>query len=348
MSTVDAAEVAERLDACAAAVVADGLVPGLAVALADATGAAWCAGHGTADVSTGDRVGAGTVFEAASLSKPVVAFGALLLVQEGILDLDRPLDSYLTDPYLPSEPRAAAITARMVLGHTTGYPNWRPRGEPLTLLRDPGSRFGYSGEGYVALQRVVEHLADQPLDVVLGERVLGPLAMASSSFIWTDNLERPAAPGDSARVARGHTKAGAPLPKEKPARANAAWSLHTTAGDLARFVGALLGPSNENVLRARAVEEMLQPHVPLHGALGWGLGWGLRQAPGGDETLFWQWGDNNGYKAFAAGSRSRAVGIVVLTNGNAGLAAAERLVPEVLPALREPFDALRDFGRYLS
>jgi hypothetical protein len=83
----------------------------------------------------------------------------------------------------------------------------------------------------------------------------------------------------------------------KPSHAHAAWSLHTTAGDFARFVSALLGPSSNGPLRAQAIETMLRPHIPLHDCLAWGLGWGLQEAPGG-ETLFWQWGDNPGYKAF--------------------------------------------------
>lgn len=333
------AEVVGRLEACTAAVMADAFVPGVAVAVADETGVAWAAGYGIADAATLEPVGAETVFEAASLSKPVTAYGVLLLAQEGILDLDRPLDSYLPAPYLPSEPGAAAITARMALGHTTGFPNWRPRGEPLALRREPGTRFGYSGEGYVYLQKVVEHLTGQTLDRFLDEQVLEPLAMADSAFVWTDKLDR--------RAARGHNKTGAPVPKENPARANAAWSLHTTAPDFARFVGALLGAAEPGPLDGRGVEEMLRPHTPLHGPLAWGLGWGLQHEPGG-EALFWHWGDNYGYKAFAAGSRSHAAGVVVLTNGNAGLAAAERLVQEVLPPLRAPFDALRDFSRYLS
>src|SRR6185295_2724162 len=106
-----------------------------------------------ADVTTGRPVDPRTIFEAASISKPIVALGALDLVRRGALSLDTPLDAYLPEPYLPVDRRASTITARMVLGHTTGFPNWRPRGEPLALLRDPGTRFGYSGEGYVYLQR---------------------------------------------------------------------------------------------------------------------------------------------------------------------------------------------------
>ena len=328
-------------------------VPGLAVGLVDATGAMWVGAFGVADASTGRQVERRTVFEAASLTKPVVALGALALAGDGVLDLDRPLDDYLPAPYLAKEPRAARITARMALGHTTGLPNWRPRGEPLALLRDPGSRFGYSGEGYVYLQQVVERLTGMPLDRFCAERVLAPLGMADSTLIWREELE--------SRVARGHDQRGAAVPKAKPARANAAWSLHTTAPDLAGFVGAMLGAQRigggsggnggsmdaAGTLPGHTADAMLRAHTPLHGPLGWGLGWGLHMGPDGDDH-FWHWGDNFGYKAFAAGSRRRGLGIAILTNGNAGLAAAERLVSAALPELNAPFEALRDFGRYVS
>ena len=337
-----------RVDALAPVALAEAPVPGLAVALVDSTGDIWVGAYGVADVSSGRPVSPGTVFEAASITKPVVALGILGLVGEGVLDLDRPLDTYLGAPYLPTEGRAAAITARMVLGHTTGFPNWRPRGQPLTLLRDPGTRFGYSGEGYVYLQKVVEHLTRAPLDRLIEERVLTPLGMTDTALVWRDALEP--------RVAVGHNKGGSAVPKEKPLRANAAWSLHTTAPDLARFVGAMIRPTPPgngipaDVTRevtAHFADSLLRPHITLHGSLAWGLGWGLHHGSAG-EDLFWHWGDNVGYKAFIAGSRPRGLGIAVLTNGNAGLAAAERLVKAALPSLDAPFDALRDFSRYVS
>jgi len=87
------------------------------------------------------------------------------------------------------------------------------------------------------------------------------------------------------------------------------------------------------------------PHVPLAGPLAWGLGWGLDDSGTGDR-VFWQWGDNDGYKAFAAGSPGAGVGVVVLTNGDNGLDVAKLLVRTVLPTLQAPFDAAPDLGRY--
>src|SRR2546430_2340252 len=93
--------------------LAEAPVPGLAVALVDRTGAMWASGYGVADASTGRPVERRTAFEAASITKPVVALAVLALARDGMLDLDRPLDAYLPEPYLPADARAAAITARM-------------------------------------------------------------------------------------------------------------------------------------------------------------------------------------------------------------------------------------------
>ena len=143
-------------------------VPGVAIGFVDRDGS-------TQTVTVGDRgdgrgpVDHDSVFAAASLSKPVFAAGVMTLVDDGRLDLDRPLDDYLTEPYLASDERAGSITARMVLSHTTGFPNWRGDG-PLFLRWSPGTRWGYSGEGYAYLQQVVERLTSARLRRIPGRR----------------------------------------------------------------------------------------------------------------------------------------------------------------------------------
>jgi CubicO group peptidase (beta-lactamase class C family) len=117
----------------------------------------------------------GAIFEAASLSKPIFAAAVLTLVQQGKLDLDRPLASYLSGPYrheqnpfghgpsdVVTDPRLARVTARMVLSHTSGLPNWS-RHQPLSFLANPGQKWSYSGEGYVYLQHVVETITGEDL-----------------------------------------------------------------------------------------------------------------------------------------------------------------------------------------
>src|SRR5271167_1564548 len=112
----------------------------------------WVHGFGIKESTTGQPVTVETVFEAASLSKPVFAYGVLKLVEQGKLGLDVPLTTYLPKPYIAGDERLAKITARIVLSHRTGFPNW------------PGERFSYSGEGYIYLQRVVEKITGKPLN----------------------------------------------------------------------------------------------------------------------------------------------------------------------------------------
>jgi CubicO group peptidase (beta-lactamase class C family) len=162
-------------------------IVGLSVALvhaaAGALPAVWSRGFGLRDAASGEPVTPGTVFGAASLSKPAFAYAVLVACAEGLLDLDVPLSIYLPDLYLPDDPSLHEITARHVLSHTPGFPNWRPKDGPLQVHLGAGERFAYSGEGYVYLQRAIEHLSGQPLDAWMRSRLLDPLAMRQSSYV---------------------------------------------------------------------------------------------------------------------------------------------------------------------
>src|SRR5262249_11831103 len=151
------------------------------------------------------------IFEAASLTKPVVAYAALKLADSGQLDLDAPLSKYLPEPYIKDDDRLKLITTRRVLSHTTGFPNWRPAGQPLKIHFTPGERFSYSGEGYVYLQKVIEQISGQPLDAFMKKTVLEPLGMTDSSFVWQERYEK--------LKATAHDAAGNPTQKRKPTQA---------------------------------------------------------------------------------------------------------------------------------
>lgn len=139
-------------------------IPGLSIALIRDSKMIWSHGFGVTNSETKALVNANTVFEAASLTKPVFAYAVLKLVDSGKLDLDTPLVKYLPGKYdVGDDPRLEQITARHVLSHTTGFPNWRPRGsQTIKIHFVPGHHFSYSGEGFVYLSRVVEHIAGEP------------------------------------------------------------------------------------------------------------------------------------------------------------------------------------------
>ena len=131
-------------------------------------------GFGVRRAGTDDKVTGDTVFEAASLSKPVFASIVMQLAAEGLIDLTRPLVSYLPLPN-PADERAKGITATHVLSHSSGWRNWRGgRDVALTADFEPGSKFSYSGEGYFFLQRVVEKLTGQGLPRLARDRVFEP------------------------------------------------------------------------------------------------------------------------------------------------------------------------------
>ncbi len=115
-------------------------VAGLSLALIEGGRLAWIHAFGVRDAATGAPVTTEAVFPAASLSKPVFAYAVLKLCEQGALALDRSLSEYLPAPYLPHEPRLAPVTARHVLSHSAGLPNWRGEGNPLRVYFEPGRR----------------------------------------------------------------------------------------------------------------------------------------------------------------------------------------------------------------
>ncbi len=276
-----------------------------------------------------------SVFQAASLSKPVFAYTVLKLVEQGLLDLDAPLVKYLPGGYLHrrnpfdfdgepvvalvADPRLGEVSARMVLSHTSGLPNWS-RG-PLTFSFTPGSSWQYSGEGYMLLQRVVEAVTGEALDRLAKRLVFVPLGMVSTEFRWSDEFAERVVAG---RTANGQTRHARFRAAMAPA------SLYTTAKDYARFMAALLDEQPTLELTVR------QPvHVSRWLGLDWGLGWGIEQAD--SERYLWQWGNNPGYRAFAMAATTSRHGVVVLTNSDTGLEVALPLVQAALPGPHAAF-----------
>ncbi|MDA0684711.1 MAG: serine hydrolase [Bacteroidetes bacterium] len=247
-----------------------------------------------------------TVFEAESLSKSVVAWIALRLIDEGTLDLDQSLAQLSPWEDAAHDSRYEQITTRMVLSHTSGFPNFRVPGEPLPLLFDPGAFYTYSGEGFLFLQHVLEAITYSSLEDLAREYVFEPFGMTSSSFVWQNDY--------GSRIAVGHTDMDVPLDKFVPQQANAALSLHTTASDYARFV---LGVIEGEDLGRRQYREMMVAQVDALDGIFWGLGWGLQPTING--SALWEWGDNAGYKSFAWLAPDASKGFVMLSNSANGM-----------------------------
>jgi CubicO group peptidase (beta-lactamase class C family) len=308
-----------------------GGVPGLSVAVVRDGRTEWVGGFGVADRKTARRVDDTTLFGAASLSKTVFAYAVLKLVDAGKLDLDAPLSRYFV-ARIVDDPRLDKITARIVLSHRTGFPNWRPNGGVLRIFFTPGERFSYSGEGIVYLQKAVEAIEGKPLDDVVRALVFEPLGMTRSSYVlrpeWTEE------------AATGYTAAGAAAPLDVGGQANAAASLVTTARDYARFLEAVLGGRG---LKPATLQAMESPQIAvdptctnctdraptsLSTDLFWGLGWGIEQNASG--KYLWHWGDNRGFKAYVVADVNHRSAVVMFDNSDTGLSVAGAIVQTVL------------------
>ena len=183
-----------------------------------------------------------TIYEVASLSKPVFSFFALKQVEKGILDLDEPLSNYLANPDISYDNSYKKITARMVLCHATGLPNWRSKTtDSLKIKFEPGSQYGYSGEGYEYLKNVLSHLLkteDKGLDSIFQKEVVQPLGINDFSFTWRKEYKNQKAYGhiDGKPTDNGYQEAFPFFKEQGPNLFASSYSLYSTSDAYARFL----------------------------------------------------------------------------------------------------------------
>lgn len=291
-------------------------IPGLSIAIFDETGVFYANGFGVKDSVTQERVDADTLFVAASLSKPVTAYAALILVERGLLALDEPLVSYLKNPYLPDAKAAAKITLRMILTHTAGLSN-DASGKDRKVYSAPGASFAYSSAGFRYLQQVLEDVSGAPFADFIAGTVLEPLGMNGGGFGYREAF--------SPNMACGHYS-GKTVVREalRKVPVNASYSLIATPSDIARFARELCRPT---LLGPEAVAAMIRPAVSWRSGVSWGLGIGILPRPAGN--LLWHWGNNVTYQNMMLIDPRAGKGVVIMTNSSAGLASAARLAVKV-------------------
>jgi CubicO group peptidase (beta-lactamase class C family) len=310
-------EAIAALQARLPALMADLRVPGLSIAVFRRARIEWRHAFGVVDSASKKPVSIDTIFEAASMSKPVFAYAVMKLVEQGVLDLDAPLTKYTHERLIPDDPRLDLITARRVLSHTTGLQNWSSHDDPLRIQFQPGERFQYSGEGYSYLERVETEISGEPFDAFMRKHVLTPFRMTSSGYVWNDMFE--------ARMAHPHDRDGRPTPNKKStpadvARYGSAGALLTTPTDYAKFLIEVVAPKPPDAFRLKreTIREMLRPQVEVDGPepSWWGLGWGIHKAPFGNVIA--HGGDNEGFHSLAVASPEHRSGFTVMTNGENG------------------------------
>jgi CubicO group peptidase (beta-lactamase class C family) len=306
-------------------------VPGLSMAVVQDGRVVWARAFGTVNDSAGTRLDTETIFEAASLSKPVFAYIVLRLVDRGEFDLDRPLLEMLAYPRLAHDERARRITGRMVLSHGTGLPNWG--GERLTLAFDPGTAYGYSGEGFVFLQKAVEHVTDRSLEQLARREVFQPLGMTRSSFVWQERF------AGNAAYAKDWLWNVAPV--HRYVEANAAASLLTTATDYARFVAAVLTGRGLSPRMCRAFLTPVRQTSP-----GISVGLGIRVEDGPSGRTFYHSGNNGRrFTSYMTGDIAKKLGFVYFASAYNGTSLVAALAAPILGD-DHPARHRADYDRY--
>ena len=184
-----------------------------------------------------ERIDTNTLFEAASMTKPVFAYAIHKLIKKNVLDLDTPLYKYYPYEDIQYDDRYKLITARMVLSHTTGFPNWRD-GAKLAFIANPGDKYGYSGEGYEYLGKVVAYLTGKKLEDIIEEEVFNPFSIKNSYLIKNKYVEKHLADGLKDNKDWGKNRIWL--------QPGVAFSLCTESKEYAKFLIALINESNSS------------------------------------------------------------------------------------------------------
>ena len=291
-------------------------VPGVSLVIINEGEVVYHLVEGYADIDEKERVTKRTIFEGASLSKPLFAYFVMGFVEEGKLDLDRPLHEYLPYEDIAYDERYKKITARMVLAHTSGFPNWRSdhEGGKLFISFEPGSAFQYSGEGYQYLANVLAHILetdDAGLEKVYQERVARPLNMKYTKYLQGSyNMQN---------KAQGYKDGKAVGEDDDPKIFGSAFSIHSEALDFSSWLIALMnreGLSEESYNELFKTQFVLPDGHPQKqaGITDWTLGFARASMPFG--SAYGHGGNNPGYSSIFIIAPEIKWGYVMFTNSN--------------------------------
>lgn len=319
-------------------------VSGIAISIFNNNKPIYQNAFGSKNVRLKDTLDINTVFYGASLSKMVFAHLVMQLAEEGIIDLDTPVQHYLKQPLpeikfekswksftdLKGDDRYKLITARMCLSHTTGFPNWRwltdkglDENGKLYFQFDPGTKYSYSGEGLRLLQVVVEQITGRGLEALAREKIFDPLGMDMTSYVWQRRFEN--------KFCNGHTVSGEIIPKDREDEAGAAGSMETTPADYSRFLTALM---NRQLLKESTFNEMIRPQIRIKSKqqfgpdakvdtddfdninLSYGLGCGLIKTKYG--TGAFKEGHGDGFQHYFIIFPEKKTGVLIMSNSDNG------------------------------
>ncbi|WP_373523522.1 serine hydrolase domain-containing protein [Aquiflexum sp.] len=319
-------------------------VPGLSIAVIKDRKLHWAKGYGISNKVSNEKVEVtnNTLFQAGSISKPLAALSVLKLAEEGVLDLDQDVNTYLRDWKIPYNDytKTEKVTLKKILSHTSGltghgfpgYPVDKPlptliqvlNGEGntprVTLDTIPGSIWRYSGGGYTVMEKVVEDVSGLGFAKVMHDIILQPLAMTNSTYVQplSVNLE------SSASIA--YNRKGVPIDGQwhnYPEQAAA--GLWTTPTDLAKYcieVQDILAGKDNGILSKETIELMLTAV-----SNNWGLGPALKWEA--DSLIFQHGGKNEGFTTELMAFAHKGDGVIIMTNADNG----RPLINEILQSI---------------
>ncbi|HEX2080458.1 MAG TPA: serine hydrolase domain-containing protein [Longimicrobium sp.] len=332
----------ELLDRNAAAWLRENDVPSLAVGFVENGRVAWTAVYG--EQSPGVPATDTTLYNVASLTKPVAAELVLRLASAGRISLDEPLSPYWIDPDVAGDPRHQRLTPALALSHQTGFGNWRYLEDgKLRFHHDPGTRWGYSGEGYNYVGRFLEKRLGVPFEELLQQVVLGPLGIQAATTRRGWFAGRTAVPYEAGRTVNPGIR--------EPGDWSAAGNLHVTIGGYTRFLRSVVNREGlspevaalrertfvDVIASAPAWADSLVRATPNVVEVGMGLGWMIYRFR--DHAILTHSGSDPGISSFVMFDPATRTGFAAFTNGANGSAVIHRVL-EVLSERRDFYDFL--------
>jgi len=273
------------------------------------------------EISKGISAPYNTIFNVASLTKPVTALVALKLTSIGKWDLDEPVFKYWTDPDIANDPRNKKLTTRIILSHQTGFPNWRWMDETkkLNFQFDPGTKYQYSGEGMEYLRKALEKKFHKSLQQLANELIFQPLKMVDTKYVWDNKV-------DTTRLAIGYNKDGKAYETVKNKTPNAADDLLTTVEDYGKFLVSLM---NGDGLSKNVFAEMTKNQVASTKGKHFGLGFEIYDLGKGEIALS-HGGSDNGVQTIVFVFPKTKQGLLIFTNSDTGGSVYETLLKHYL------------------
>lgn len=262
-----------------------------------------------------------TIFNVASLTKPVTAMIVLKLVSLGKWNLDEPVYKYWTDPDIAKDPRNKKLTTRIILSHQTGFPNWRQLNTDgkLNFQFDPGTKYQYSGEGFEYLRKALEAKFHKTLNELANELIFRPLKMNNTSYIWSKNT-------DSTRIADGYDKDGKAYKTIQYTTASGADNLLTTIEDYSKFLISVL---NGDGLSKQVFKDMETSQVSSKKGKHFGLGFEIYTIDKNTIALSHAGYDEGAQTLFFIFPKTKQ-GIIIFTNSDNGYKIYEKLLTSYL------------------